>query len=142
MFERAFHSCTISQGCLGAMRHDCEVSLALGSKVGISNLEGLRSTKKVNKNTAYLVCTLRNSPLITVMMMRAESSILELTETANGVAIAAPVCEVADSRFKLPFASPIGRCSRLTASSCTASGARDHSMVLGSIRLRGLAHRF
>ena len=45
--------------------------------------------------------------------MRAESSILELVEAAVGVAIAAPLREIADSR--------------LPAASCT-----DRSMVLGS----------
>ena len=43
--------------------------------------------------------------------MRAESSILELVETADGVAIAAPVREIADS--SLPFAPLIGRGSQL-----------------------------
>ena len=42
--------------------------------------------------------------------MRAEFSILELVETADRVAIAAPVREIADS---LPFAPQIGRGSQL-----------------------------
>ena len=41
--------------------------------------------------------------------MRAESSILELVETADGVAIAAPIREIADSNF----APLIGRGSQL-----------------------------
>ena len=54
--------------------------------------------------------------------MLAESSILELVDTADGVAIAAPVREIADSSCCLhlrsvaapmPFAPPIGRGSQL-----------------------------
>ena len=43
------------------------------------------------------------------MTMRAESSILELVETADGVAIAAPVREIADSSRR---SQPIGRGSQ------------------------------
>ena len=62
--------------------------------------------------------------------MRAESSIPESVETADGVAIAAPVREIADSSRRSHLYP-----SRLPAASCTASRARDRSVVPGSYGL-------
>ena len=50
--------------------------------------------------------------------MRAESSILELVETADGVAIAAPVREIADSGCRSHLRS-------VAAPSCLVYGARQ-----------------
>ena len=61
--------------------------------------------------------------------MRAVTSILELVEIANGLASAAPVREIADSSFRNSDRS------RLPAAFCTASRARDRSMVPGSYGL-------
>ena len=47
------------------------------------------------------------------MTMRAESRILELVETADIVAIAAPVREIADSSSRSHVGSRIGRGSQL-----------------------------
>ena len=57
--------------------------------------------------------------------MRAESSILKLVETADRVAIAAPVREIAYSSCRSQLRS-------VAAPSYTASRARDRSMVPGS----------
>ena len=54
--------------------------------------------------------------------MRADSSILELVDTADGAVIAAPVREIADSSCR----------SHLRSVAAPASRARDCSMVSGS----------
>ena len=62
--------------------------------------------------------------------MRAESSILELVETADAVAIAAPVREIADSSCRSHLRS-------VAAPSCLLHDlrARDRSMVPDSYGL-------
>ena len=61
------------------------------------------------------------------MMIRAESSILELVETADGVAIAAPVREIADSSCLSHLRSVAAPSCRLHGLTCTRSqyGARQ-----------------
>ena len=65
--------------------------------------------------------------------MRAESSILELVEIADGVAIAAPVREIADSSCRSHLSSVAAPSCLLHGLTCTRSqyGARQ----LGPVRL-------
>ena len=68
--------------------------------------------------------------LATDVTIRAESSILELAETADGVAILLPF-----ARSQIQVAVRTSDRSQLPAASCTASRARDRSMVPGSYGL-------
>ena len=65
--------------------------------------------------------------------MRAESSILELIETADGVAIAAPVSEIADSSCR--FAPPIGRGSQCLLHGLTCTRSQYGARQLWPVRL-------
>ena len=93
----------------------------------------LQGTRLIDLPPACRARDLRNSLLGDRRDVRAESSILELVEIANGVANAAAVREIADSS-----AVRTSDRSWLPAASCTASGARDSSKEPGCYGLGGL----